>query len=341
VPVKPLRILVASTVYKATPPSGYGGIERVVHQLVEELVRQGHDVTLFGAKRSHCSGRTIAVTGGDPERAPSTISKRIPALSEEAMYRAMCEYTAEQPVDVIHDWSFQNLFVRRHPERIPFVTSTCVPPATEDVRPNLVACSRAHALQCGGTTRFVHYGLPLDDWEYSEDKGERLVHIAKIARYKGQHLAIRAARRAGRRLLLAGNVEDPLYHHAVVRPWLRLSPGVEHVGEIDGTHELLLDAAALVQTPRWFEAFPLVVLEALASATPVIALDRGGIREQIVHGETGFLCRDLSELTEAFERVRELKPASCRAQAEDRFSIGRMAESYLELYGRVLDGERW
>lgn len=312
-----------------------------MHTLVEELVRAGHDVTMIAPPGSWCSGRTIEVAAYDPNRPWTRVRGEADLLSEEPLYEAIAEFTRTNRVDVIHDWSFQNYYVRRHPENYPFVVSTCIPPAPGFARSNLVACSRAHAELIAPTTRHVYYGLALADWSFNTKKTDQLVHIAKIARYKAQHLAILAARKTGRRLLLAGNVEDPLYDRAVIRPLVWLSRGVQYVGEIEGTADHLRDAAALVQTPRWFDAFPLVVLEALASATPVIALAAGGLPEQIVHGETGFLCNDLAELIEAFERLPEIRPENCRAYAEAHFSVERMGRDYLSLYERAGDGETW
>lgn len=336
-----MRIAVLSTVYKATPPVGYGGIERVVHTLLEQLVREGHDVTLFGTAGSHCSGRTIALAEYDPKRAPSGITSQADVISEEPLYNAVARYLASNPVDVIHDWSFENLFVRRHPEQVPFVISTCIPPAPGYQRPQLVACSAAHARQIGGNTRFVHYGLRLDEWKYSYEKTREAVHIAKIARYKGQHESILAAVRAGRPLAIAGNVEGKRYYGFCVRPLLTLAPRVRYIGELRNTNQALLHAACLVQTPRWFDAFPLVVLEALASATPVVAYDTGGLGEQIINGVNGFLCTGIADLASRLSEIENIRPQNCRAYAEEHFTVSRMAREYLSLYQQVRDGETW
>jgi glycosyltransferase involved in cell wall biosynthesis len=224
-----MRIVIISTSYKATPPVGYGGIERVVHTLVEQLVRDGHDAVLFGAPGSHCSGRTVEVSAYDPSKSPSGVWKASDVISEEPLYETVSEYLKSHSVDVIHDWSFQNLFVLRHPERFPFVISTCVPPGPEYRRPNLVACSNAHAKLFGESTRFVHYGLDLKRWGYNYSKEEHFIHISKIARYKGQHLAIKAARKTGKRLVLAGNIEDRLYYYSIVKPLLWISPTVKYI----------------------------------------------------------------------------------------------------------------
>lgn len=336
-----MRILVVSTVYNSTPPVGYGGIQRVVHSLVEALVELGHDVILMAPPRSHCSGRTVHVAAYDPERPWTAVKGQGDLLSEEPLYGAMREFLKDERVDVIHDWSFQNLFVQRHPEHTPFVVSTCIPPAPGFARDNLVASSAAHARLIGGSTRYAHYGLPLRSWRAQTRKTRPAIHVAKIARFKAQHLAILAAMRARRQLVVAGNVEDRRYYNLVVRPLLWAARNVSYVGEIHGTQEALLTAAALVQTPRWFDCFPLVVLEALASATPVIAFAEGGLPEQVKHGETGFLCNDVAGLADAMRRLDTIDPRACRADAEQRFSSQAMARAYGELYTRVLDGERW
>lgn len=338
--MKPLRILVVSTVYNSTPPVGYGGIQRVVHWLVEALVRAGHDVTMMAPPRSHCSGRTVHVAAYDPERPWQAVRGSGDLLSEEPLYEAMREHLASERYDVVHDWSFQSLYLQRHPE-VPHVISTCIPPGPGFARTNLVASSSAHAQLVGGSTRYVHYGLPLAQWPFNVHKTQPAIHIAKIARFKAQHLAILAAWRAGAPLTVAGNVESQRYHRWVIQPLLKLVPGVRYIGEINGTLDALLPAAALVQTPRWFDCFPLVVLEALATATPVIALSAGGVPEQVIHCQTGFLCHGVSDLADALRRLPEIDPMACRNDAQARFSDAVMADAYAALYRRAMDGERW
>ena len=338
--MKSLRVLVVSTVYNATPPTGYGGIQRVVHSLVQALVKAGHDVTMMAPPSSHCDGRTIHVSAYDPQRPWHAVRGQGDLLSEEPLYEAMREHLRQERYDLIHDWSFQSLYLQRHPQ-VPHVISTCIPPAQGFSRTNLVACSAAHAQLIGGATRYVHYGLPLADWPFQIRKSQPPIHIAKIARYKAQHLAILGAMRAGTPLTIAGNVEGANYFRWMIRPLLSLARQVRYVGEINGTTQALLPAAALIQTPRWFDCFPLVVLEALACATPVIALRAGGVPEQVIDGQTGFLCNSAGELAQALRRLPEIDPMACRRDAEARFSDHVMADAYVDLYRRVLAGERW
>ncbi|MDI9569217.1 MAG: glycosyltransferase [Pseudomonadota bacterium] len=337
-----MKIAVVSIMFKQTPPPAYGGIERVVYNLVEALARGGHEVTMFATPGSYCSGKTVVVPAYDPSQAPSGIIKRSDAVSEEPLYETMRDYLRENPVDVIHDWSFESLFVRRHPEAFPFVVSTCIPPPPGFQRPNLVACSRAHAQLCGGTTKHVYYGLDLDSYRYDFQKENHFIHISKIARYKGQHLAILAAVRSRSRLAVAGNVEDKLYYHGAIRPLTFLFPKyVQYIGELPGTNDQLRRARALVQTPRWFDAFPLVILESFASGTPVIALEEGGIPEQIDSGINGYLCRSIDDLAGAMENIGRIEPRTCRRYAEEYYRSDRMAKDYIDLYNQVRDGDGW
>ena len=336
-----MRIAVVSTVYKQTPPIGYGGIERVVSTYVEELVRRGHDVTLFATPGSHCSGLTVEIPEYDSSVAPTGINSQADHRSEEGLYRRMKAHLDQHPVDLIHDWSFDQLFVRRHPERFPFLVSSCIPLPQGHATPNLVLSSKVHAESAGVGLPYVHYGLDLSQWTPCYTKSDTLVHIAKIARYKAQHVAILAAFRAKAKLRIAGNVEDALYDRLAIRPLTRLLPGMKRIGELASTADELRQARALVQTPRWLDVFPLVSLEAMACGTPIVALNRGGLCEQIVPGENGFLADDLPSLVEAIRRLDEIEPRRCRAYAEDRFTVARMVTDYEQLMIRVRDGDRW
>lgn len=335
-----MKIAMVSIPYHSTPPKGYGGIERVVYELTEELIRQGHEVVLFGAPGSYCSGETVVV-GEENKDVPSGITGGRSWLSEEPLYNTMRVYLEQHPVDVIHDWSFENLYVLRHPDHFPFVISSCIPPTESYHRPNLVAASKAHARLLGGTLRYVHYGLNMASYEPSFEKEDSLIHLAKIAPYKGQHVSTIAAFLAKRELTLAGNVEHEKYFQFVVRPLVYIIPGIRYVGEVHGSKGVLKKSKSLVQAPRWFDVLPLVVIEALALGTPVISLNQGGISEEIEHGVTGFLCQSLWDMVKAMKEIDAIDPRACRAAAEEKFSVTLMAEKYLAIYGEVISGKRW
>jgi hypothetical protein len=336
-----MKIAIVSSIFKTTPPQGYGGIERVVYFLTEELIKQGNEVVLFGLPGSYCSGKTVEVNGYNPSKMPSGIKKKSEEIPEEFLYMAIKDYLDSNPVDVIHDWSFQNIFVLRHPEAYPFVISTCVPHFPGYKRPNLVACSKAHATLCGGSTKYIHYGLNLSDYKYSFSKKDYFIHIAKIAKYKSQHMAALAFRKTKEKLQIAGNVEDFFYYWMVLKPLLCCLPNVSYLGEIQGINNYLCGAKALIQTPRWFDALPLVILEAFASGTPVISFSEGGIPEQVINGLNGYLCKDTDDIISAVNNISQIKPQDCRAYAEEYFPVRRMANEYMELYKRAIDNETW
>ena len=324
-----------------TPPVGYGGIERVVHSLGEALLRLGHEVTMFAIPGSRFSGKLVEVEAYHCAKTPGGATSPSRAVSEEPLYNRIVEHLRRHPTDVIHDWSFQNLFIRRHPDSAPCVVSACIPPAPGYRPPNLVACSQAHAKIFTPHARFVRYGLNLDEWEPCFQKSRHFVHLARVDRIKGQHLSMWAARKARARLILAGGVTDPAYYRLLLQPMSLITPTVSFLGEVQGSAGVLRDAAALVQAPRWFDAFPLVVLESFALGTPVISLARGGIAEQVVHGVNGFLCETTADLSHAMAHAGEIKPRDCRDYADEHFSVKRMAADYIAFYEDAIKGVRW
>jgi glycosyltransferase involved in cell wall biosynthesis len=334
-----LRIGVISTVNLPTPPVGYGGIERVVHAFVEELIRQGHHVTMFARPNSHCSGETIEVAGYGQSRAVSGGRHR---LDEEALAEAVEAYVGREKLDVLHDWSLENIFVNRRPEALPFVVSTCVPQAPSYAQRNVIADSAAHAATLkGGTVPFVHFGIDVSKVPWSPTGGTRLVQVAKISWYKGQDVAMLAAALARRPLDVIGNEEGRRYGRFLVRPMAALLPNVRLLGETRDVEGVLAGARALVLAPRWFETYPLVSMQALCAGTPVVALDSGGLDEQIRHGENGFLARNVFELARAMRDVDQISRQRCRDMAVEQFDVRHMVRRYLELYARVMDGETW
>jgi len=334
-----MRIAVISTINYPTPPVGYGGIERLVHIFVEELIRQGHDVTLFGRPGSTCSGRTIEVAeyAGEKQSSGGGV-----LINEEALYRSVRAYVDSERPDVVHDWSLGNLFVNRHPDAVPFVVSTCVPQLPSYNQANVVAASAAHAASLrDGTVPFVRFGIDVERIPFHPKGGPRLAHVAKIARYKAQHLSMIASALARMPLDVVGNVEGRRYSRLIVNPLAALLPNVRLTGESLNVDATLGEALALVLTPRWFETFPLVSLQSMAAGTPVVTLGTGGLPEQIEQGVNGFIATSLMELVRYLPQVRGIDRARCRELALERFHVSRMVREYVQLYEKVRDGVRW
>lgn len=138
-----------------------------------------------------------------------------------------------------------------------------------------------------------------------------------------------------------GVVEHRLYYSLLVRPLAAIAPGLAWRGETLDLAATLGAAKALVQTPRWFDVLPMVIIQAMACGTPVVAYPEGGIPEEIENGRNGLIVPNRSDLPEALREVATIDPAKCRAMAEEQFAVERMVADYLSLYHRAIDGERW
>jgi glycosyltransferase involved in cell wall biosynthesis len=185
----------------------------------------------------------------------------------------------------------------------------------------------------------IHHGIRLEDFPFDPNGSDDLLFFGRIHPDKGAAEAIAVARRAGRRLMMAGIIQDQAYHTEYVAPALDDRSVVYRgpVGGADRTH-ILGSARALLHLINFDEPFGLSVVEALASGTPVIASDRGSMSELIDHGVTGFLVKSLDEAVDAVGRMGEIDRAACRAAVSARFTVDRMADRYLELYRLHLDG---
>nr|MBO2513373.1 glycosyl transferase [Gammaproteobacteria bacterium] len=340
-----MRIAQVAPLYECVPPKLYGGTERVVAYLTDELVRQGHDVTLFSSGDSVTLAEHVPIGRSairlDPDcRDP--LSRHFVML--ERVFARVHEF------DVVHfhiDYLHFPLS-RRYGE--PNLTTLHgrldIPELKElyDEFPGMAVASISNAqrrplphLNWQGT---VYHGLPLDLYECGRGTGGYLVFCGRIAEEKRPDRAIRIAERAGVKLLIAAKIDraDREYFDNVIGPMLH-SPWVEYIGEIDDAEkrEFLGNALALLFPIDWPEPFGLVLIEAMASGTPTIAYPLGSVPEIVEHGVTGLIVRNETQAVEAVERVATLDRARCRAIFERRFSVERMASDYVRLYERVLE----
>ncbi len=184
----------------------------------------------------------------------------------------------------------------------------------------------------------VRHGIPLEDYPYSARPGRYLAFVGRLSEEKGPGLAIAVATRAGVPLKIAGKVDDNdrRYFEREIRPLLD-HPLVEFLGEIDETtkRQVMADALALLFPIEWPEPFGLVMIEAMAAGTPVIACPRGSVPEIVLPGRTGFVGETLDELVAAVRRVETIERAACRADVEARFSVHRMVDDYEAVYRRL------
>ncbi|MCC2592934.1 glycosyltransferase family 4 protein [Tessaracoccus sp. OS52] len=342
--VKSLRIGMVAPPWYSIPPKGYGGIEVVVGSLVDQLVKLGHHVTLVASGEPGTSAQGFVQIYEEP---PSHLlgSDVMPELVNAAKTQLAL---ADLELDVIHDHSAAGP-LSATARRCPTVVTMHGPVAGtngEYYRSlgrtiQLVAISGAQRRQARdmnwvGT---VHNAVDVASFPFKAEKSDHVLWLGRFSPDKGAHLAIETARRAGRRIILAGKLNETAereYFDEVIEPLL--GPGVEYVGEADAAmkRELFADAACLLFPIQWEEPFGMVMAEALACGTPVVATPRGSVPEIVRPGRTGFIAEDLDGLVQALQRISEIDPAACRADAEARFDLPVMAHGYERVYRRVL-----
>jgi len=330
-----MRIAQVAPLYESVPPRGYGGAERVVSYLTEELVRQGHEVTLFASSGSVTSARLVAPYGMALRRGEHRNLAACSTLLLEAVFERAAGF------DLLHFHNSVLHFPLARRQRVPFLTTL---PGRLEEQPDLVPLYRKFDdvplisvseaqrvplpwLRWVGT---VYNGIPADLYTFRGRPGGYLAFLGRAE--KGLRRAVAIAERAGLPLKVAVQVRDEEHFESAIRPLLR--PHVELLGEIGdaGKAELLGGALALLFPIHWRESFGLAMIEALACGTPVVAFRGGAVPEVIADGETGFLCDTVEEAVAAVARISEISRRECRRVFEERFTAERMAREYLALY---------
>jgi glycosyltransferase involved in cell wall biosynthesis len=339
-----MRIAQVAPLHESVPPKYYGGTERVVSYLTEELVSQGHDVTLFASGDSVTSARLVSDVARSLRLDPNVVDDLAPHfVMLERLRKRVHEF------DVVHFHCDYLHFPWSRRMSVPHLTTLhgrldfphLAPLYEEYSEVPVVAISRSQrrGLPQANFCGTVHHGLPLDVCAPRFEEGEYFAFLGRISPEKGVDRAIEIAKRMGVPLKLAAKIgkQDEPYYHDVIAPMLK-DPLIDFVGEIGEQEkaEFLGRARALLFTIEWPEPFGLAMIESLACGTPVIAYDRGSVPEIIDQGVTGFVVRSIDEAVAAAQRVHTLDRRLCRAMFERRFSVQRMAEDYLELYSQLL-----
>jgi glycosyltransferase involved in cell wall biosynthesis len=340
-----LRIAQISPLYESVPPKLYGGTERVVHFLTEALVDLGHDVTLFASGDSTTRAELIA---GAPEalrlsRCADPIAPHF-AMMEEVFARA-----AEFDVLHFHTDYFGYSLARRH--AVPYVTTMHGRLDTPELEPIFRTFSDAPLISISDAQRephpranwqgTVYHGLPLDLYRAVDQHGGYLAFVGRISPEKRVDRAVEIARRLRMPLKIAAKLDpkDVEYFERDIKP-LFADPLIEFVGEI-GEHEknaFMGSAAALLFPIDWPEPFGLVMIEAMACGTPVIAFRCGSVPEVMRDGVSGFVVDTLEQAVAATARAIELPRPGVRGYFEERFTAPRMAEDYVTIYETMIEG---
>jgi glycosyltransferase involved in cell wall biosynthesis len=327
------------------PPPAYGGIEEVVRLLCEGLAEHGHEVTLFAAPGSESR---VDVTAVLEEAHPDKIQMAQIEVDHVARAFAAIDSAGADgwPYDVIHDHTGHSALAMAdrvtaplvHTLHGPFDEAACRFYAQHGRKGCIVAISQAQLADAPpemGGGRVVPNPIELDEWPFRPDKDDYVLWIGRMSPDKGPNRAIAAAREAGVRLLLAGPVQpgQEQFFAEEVEPQIG-SEGIEYVGEADGEAKRALyqGARALLMPIRWPEPFGLVMVEALASGTPVIAFAEGSAPEIVEDGRTGFVVDDEHAMAAAVGRLDEIDPEDCRRSCEQRFSVDAVVRGYEDVY---------
>ena len=343
-----MRIAQVSPLYESVPPQQYGGTERVVSYLTEELVAQGHEVTLFASGDSRTSARLVPCVPRSLRTDPDCTDQFSPHV---VMLGRVVRRAAE--FDLIH---YHVDYLHYPSSRVmgtPHVTTLHGRLNLAELQPlyreyrdiPVVSISDAQRLPLPGAhwQATVHHGLPPGALHLERGPGRYLAFLGRISPEKRVDRAIEIARLAGMPLRIAAKVDrmDRDYFEATIKPLLR-DPLVEYVGEIaeHEKQEFLGQAHALLFPIDWPEPFGLVMIESLACGTPVIAWRHGSVPEIVEDGVTGFIVEGRREAAEAVRRVSALDRSRCRAAFESRFTAARMARDYLAVYRKLVAAGR-
>jgi glycosyltransferase involved in cell wall biosynthesis len=335
-----MRIAQVSPLYESVPPKYYGGTERVVSYLTEELQRQGHEVTLFASGDSVTSARLVAAC-----RRSLRLDKH--CVDQMAHHVLMLErvFQCAGEFDVVHFHLDYLHFPLSRRQRLAHVTTLHGRLDIPDLEPlyrefremPVVSISDAQRepLPRANWQATVYHGLPDDLYRFRPEPGTYFAFLGRISPEKRVDRAVEIAKQVGMPLKIAAKVDrvDNDYFQGVVAPLLR-DPLVEYVGEIgDGEKdEFLGNAYALLFPIDWPEPFGLVMIEAMACGTPIIAYRHGSVDEVMEEGRTGFIVTTLEGAIEAARRIPELNRKRCREVFEERFTSRRMAADYLRVY---------
>jgi glycosyltransferase involved in cell wall biosynthesis len=316
-----LRIVqVISNTPNATrlPPTNQGGTEKIVYELTEELVRRGKDVYLYAASGSRSSAKLIPYPKNvGRKEIGSFILSKLP-----------------RNVDIIHDHTFNSALGRRN-LRIPTLCTLHLP-VKHWVKYPVYVSKRARQVIGRNRGFYVYNGINPREYEYSEIKHGYLLFIGRVMRQKGILHALDIADRTKKKLIIAGPIKDRSLFMTKIAPRIRKNPNIKYVGAVGGKRkQALLKYASCVLFPTlWEEPFGLVMIEAMACGTPVVALNNGAVKE-IMSGFPSLICNSVGEMVEKVNREHFPSSKVLRKYVIDHYTTAKMTDGYLKIYDKI------
>jgi glycosyltransferase involved in cell wall biosynthesis len=343
-----VKVAQIASICFSIPPRAHGGTEIAIDLLTRGLVARGHDVTLFATGDSRTTAKLHAVVPRATQDDPETTSY----IEREMEVRNAAEaYGLAGRFDLLHShWPTPAAYFSTTTERPSVMTYAYIERALHEYyrarfpRVHPVCVTEAQNRLLGGHLPVIRYGIDVARVPFSATPGDYLVTVGRLVPHKGADRAIAIAERAGLPLVIVGDISpyledsEPFYENRV-RPKVD-GVRVRHFQRLpnDEVLRLMAGARAFVFPISWDEPFGLVVAEALAGGTPVVATPRGSLPELVEHGVTGFLAESDEELAAFVARVKDLDRAACRLAAEERLSAGRMVSEYEAFYKKILSG---
>ncbi|GAB1403374.1 MAG: glycosyltransferase family 4 protein [Lentimicrobiaceae bacterium] len=335
-----MKIAMLAPIAWRTPPQHYGPWELVTSMITEELVKNGLDVTLFATMNSITGAKLRGVVSKGYEEDQS-----LDAKVWECMHISECFENADQ-FDIIHNqFDFLPLSYSRL-VNTPVITtihgfsSPRILPVYKkyNAHAHYVSISNADRSPELDYLATVYHGIDLEQFTFNDrPRGDYLLYYGRIHHDKGAVEAIEIARKAGKKLIMAGIIQDTGYFDQFIKPHLD-NDKVEYIGSVgpEKRDMLLGDALALLHPINFNEPFGLSVVESMACGTPVIAFSKGSMPELITPGYDGFLAKDIPEAVELCKQIDNIDRSNCRKTVEERFSKQRMAADYIKLYQKIL-----
>jgi glycosyltransferase involved in cell wall biosynthesis len=303
-------------------PSIKGGTEKVVYELTEELVRRGHRVCLFAARGSKSSARLITYPKGlKHNQIPEYVLQHMPPGTH-----------------IIHDHTFRSAFGRRKLP-CPAVCTVHLPVKQHGKNPVYVS-KRARQVMGGGKGFYVYNGINMREYEFSSDKRGYLLFMGRIIRNKGVLQAIQVAEQTGKGLLIAGPVKAPVFFRQEIQKRIQRNPNIRYVGAVGGQQkqQLLKHAECLLFPTLWEEPFGLVMIEAMACGTPVLALKNGSVPE-VLSGFPQLICKSVGDMARKARQKNYPSPSELRLYVTQRFTNKQMTDKYVKLYREIIRRE--
>ena len=344
-----MRIAQIAPLIERVPPKKYGGTERVVSALTEELVRRGNDVTLFASGDSETSAKLEFTHPAALREGGITPLQGLYQGNQHILRLLGRAYARADEFDIIHDHTGTLGLPFAEGSRTP-VVMTLHGNIDRDSLPLYEEFRRPHQVAISGSLRasvpsivvadVIHNGLPMAHYPFSATPGNYLLYVGRICAEKGTHHAILAAKRLGLPLIIAAKLEkmerDQRYFRQYVKP--HIGTDIRWVGEVDEAerNRLMAGAYCFLHPITWAEPFGLTMIEAMATGTPVVAFGRGSVPEVVCDGISGFVVDTFDELLAAVRKVPTLDRAAVRAYAISHFDAERMTCGYEELYHRIV-----